>query len=186
MTSLKAITREIGALLSVFPPAVSFAFAFRGPDKGGVGIVAQRLGGGGSVQIVQLEVRIALETTVSIKFKDFGKGQGSLELFVGTGRVDGLVGAFGDGRKEAVDLFFFGWWFERIVVSNEATDFLKPVDMTGDVGAVDMSEIVNEVSERFLTLFRETFLSIEKIASRLPSIGEGSFGNVGSGGTFPA
>jgi hypothetical protein len=58
--------REIGTLLSVSPPTLSFAFYFRGPDKGGVGIVAQRPGRVGNVQIVKLEVRIALETTVGI------------------------------------------------------------------------------------------------------------------------
>ena len=69
-------------------------------------------------------------------------------------------------------------------MGHEATDFLEAIDMSGDVSAVYMSEIVDEVAKRFLTLFRETFIAIEEIASCLPPIGEGCFGNVGGGGTF--
>ncbi len=89
-----------------------------------------------------------------------------------------LVGTFSDGRQKLVDLFLFGRWFGGIVVSHEATDFLKPVDMTGDIGDVDMAKIVNEVAEGFLTLLRETFVSVEKVSSSLPAIGESCFGNV--------
>ena len=93
------------------------------------------------------------ETTVSIKFYDFCKGQCAFELLVNAGRVNGLEGTFSDRGEEPVDLFFFGRRFGRIVVSHETTDLFKPVDMTGDIGAIDMAEVVDKGSEGFLTLF---------------------------------
>ncbi len=96
---------------------------------------------------------IALETMVSIEFNDFCKSQCSFELFVSSaGRVDGLVGAFGDGRQKPVDLFLFSRRFGRIIVSHEATNFLEPINVTGDVDAMDVAEVVNKGAKRFLEL----------------------------------
>ena len=95
---------------------------------------------------------VALETTVSIEFNDFCKSQCSFELFVSAGRVDGLVGAFGNGRQKPVDLFLFSRRFGRIIVSHEATNFLEPINVARDVGAMDVSEVVNKGAKRFLAL----------------------------------
>ena len=39
-------------------------------------------------EIVQLEMRVTLETAVSIKFDNFCEGEVAVEEFVGTGSVD--------------------------------------------------------------------------------------------------
>ena len=85
--------------------------------------------------------------------------------------MDGLVGAFCDRRKEPIYLFLFGRGLRGIVVGHEATDFLESIDMTGDVGAVDMTEIIDEVAEGFLALLRKAFIAVEEVAGSLPAIG---------------
>ena len=83
MARARTITIVIGTRLIASPPTLAFPFSFRWTNERRVDVVAQRLGGFGSVQIVQLEVGIAQEAPVSIEFDDFSKGQGSFELFVG-------------------------------------------------------------------------------------------------------
>jgi hypothetical protein len=102
-------------------------------------------------------------------------------------RTDSYVRSVTDARNQKpVDLFFFGRRLGHIVVSHEATNFLEPINVTGDVGAIDVAEAVNQVSEGFFTLLRKTFILVEEVASSLPSIGQSCFGCVGSGCTFAA
>ena len=44
-----------------------------------------------------MEMRVTLETAVSIKFNNYSKGKVSVEEFVSTGSVDGVVSFLRDG-----------------------------------------------------------------------------------------
>ncbi len=45
-----------------------------------------------------------------------------------------------------------------------ATNAFKAVNVAGHIGAVDMAELLDELAERTLTLFRESLIAVKKEA----------------------
>ena len=67
-----------------------------------------------------------------------------------------------------------------------ATNTFKAVNVTGHIGAVDMAELLDELAERPLALFREALVAVKEEASGFPSIKIGGLGHIGSGGALAA
>jgi hypothetical protein len=66
-------------------------------------------------------------------------------------------------------------------VCHLSANAFKAVNVTGHIGAVNMAELLDELAERTLSLFREALIAVKKEASGFPSIEIGGLGHIGSG-----
>ncbi len=93
-----------------------------------------------------MELRVALEAFVGEQLHHFVEGKCAFDVAFRTGCLDRVIGSLRDAVQEPVDALFFGRGVKGVVMRHLCEEFLKQIDMFGDVGAVDVSEVFNGVS----------------------------------------
>ncbi len=73
--------------------------------------------------------------------------------------MDGVVGPLRDGVEESIDLLFFRGRVERVVVGDLGDQLFEEINMSGDVGAMDMPDVFNGCLECFSTLLGEAVIA---------------------------
>ena len=115
------------------------------------------------IDLAKLEVGVAVEALMRVEFHELGKGKVSFQMCVNTGSMDGVVGPLMDGFQKPIDALFFGWGFGGVIVGELSADLFKQVDVFSDVGAVDVSKLLNGLAKGLLSLLREAVVTEEQL-----------------------
>jgi hypothetical protein len=112
-----------------------------------------------SVEIIHLEVGVALKAPVSIKFNHLCKCLVAFKEIHRAVSMDGVVGFLRHGTQEPVDLLLLREQFRGVVVGQLATNPFELVHVTRDWGSVDVADRFYELVEGSLTLLGEALVA---------------------------